>query len=188
LHRSRRNKRILAFESNWDGFVVEPKSGMKTLMDFITTNKGTQYSYNFINTPVEFKYTIENVNPSKFSLLYLGFHGKPNAIRMGLNKEFIITLDNLAEMMGNRFTGYGIHFASCAVMDIDKNLLWDFKRSTGAAFISGYTNYVDFDESSLMDLALLNRWIYSVNYGTMFKKLERDYKSFIGLNGFTWYL
>lgn len=188
MHRRRHNKNILVLESNWDGFVIEPKSGMKSFMDFIVSNKGIAHSYNFVNTPEELKYILENVTPSKFSFLYLAFHGKANAIKMGMNKEFTVSLDDLAEIMDGRFSGYGIHFASCSSLYVEEEQLRCFKEKTGAAFISGYTLDVDFDESSLMDLALINRWVYSKKYGLMFEKISKDYKSLVNLNGFVWYI
>lgn len=188
MRRRKYRKGILCVESNWDGFVTEPKSGMKSFMDYITTNQGISQSYNFINTPVELEYVLKNVNPSKFSFLYMGFHGRPNAIKLGLNKEFVVTLDELSEMMGSRFSGYGIHFASCSSLYIEDEQLRNFKQKTGVSFITGYTTDVDWDESSLMDLAFINRWIYSKNYKTMFDNLLRDYKSLVNLNGFVWYI
>jgi hypothetical protein len=182
----RKGKGILAIESNWDGLVLEPKSGMKSLLDFITINKSTRFSYNFINTVEEFRYILQTVNPNKFGLLYLGVHGRPNAIKLGMNKEFFVTLEELSEMMGKRFSGCGLHFASCSVLNVDRERLQNFKDSTGISFLSGYLIDVDFDESSLMDLALINRWIYARNISVMFKNIEKSYKSLVKQNSFTY--
>lgn len=185
--RKRSGKNILCLEGNWDGFVLEPKSGMKSLLDFITANQGTYYSYNFINTIEEFKYVLDNTNTRNFSMLYLGFHGKPNSIITGRYKEFEIQIQDLAKMLGKKFSGYGIHFASCAVLDVNDEVLRSFKDETELAFISGYTKNVDFEESSLTDLALINRWMHSKKYGKMFTNMQKTYKSIILENGFRFY-
>lgn len=182
----RTNKNILAFEASWDTNVIEPRTGMRSLLDFIVVNKGTQYSYNFVNTPHELEYVLRNANTRKFSMLYFGFHGDPNKIKMGVYQEHAMTLDELAIIMGYRFAGYSIHFASCAVLDIDTEIIMNFKAQTGASFVSGYRHYVDFDASTLVDIALINSWMYSRNYNLMFKRLEKRYKHMLNENGFIW--
>lgn len=105
-----------------------------------------------------------------------------------MNTEFEITLSELAIMMGKRFRGFGIHFASCAVMSAWDETLRDFMDKTEVLFISGYDRYVDFNESSLVDLALINRWMYARNYRRMFENMQRSYKPLLIDNGFKYYI
>ncbi len=180
----RYGKNILAIESSWDGVFMEPKTSMKPLLTFLTEIHGTKFSYNFCYSPTELKYILNNVPTKPFSLLYFALHGKPEKIIMGQHQEFEITLDDLANMMGNRFVGYGVHFASCAILSSWEDSLRSFMNRTGVAFISGYSFYVDFAESSLVDLALINKWMFARNYKRMFKKMQKSYKGILLENGF----
>lgn len=186
--KKRKNKNILCLEGNWDGYILEPKSGMKSLLDFITINSGTTYSYNFINTPTELKYVIDSVDVRNFSMIYLGFHGDPEKINMGRYGEFSVSLWELAEIFGKRFENYCIHFASCAVLNTDNQQIETFKNMVGAKFVSGYNKYVDFGDSSVIDLAFITDWINSKSYGLMFKKLQKKHDYIIKENGFKYYI
>lgn len=185
--RRQRNKNIIAIES-WEGASLEPKAGMRSLLNFITETNNTHYSYNFTYTPTELSYILENIPTKDFSLLYFALHGRPEKISLGMYTEFEITLSELAIMIGKRFKGFGIHFASCAVMSAWDETLRDFMDKTEVLFISGYDRYVDFNESSLVDLALINRWMYARNYRRMFENMQHSYKPLLIDNGFKYYI
>jgi len=187
LRKGRSKKQIIAIES-WEGASPEPKAGMRSLLNFVTETNATKYSYNFVYTPTELTYVVENIPTKDFSLLYFALHGRPEKINLGMYTEFEITLDELAIMMGTRFKGFGVHFASCAVMSSYEETLRNFIDKTEVLFISGYERYVDFNESSLVDLALINRWMYARNYKRMFENMQKSYKPMLIENGFTYYI
>lgn len=184
----RTNKGIIAIES-WDGKTVdEPRGGMRSLLNFVSDFHQTKFSYNFLYTPEEMRYILGNIPTRSFSLLYLSLHGKPDSIQTGMFSEFEIPLEELADMMGNRFAGYGLHLASCATMSSSQESIRDFMNKTGILFISGYTEYVDFISSSLVDLALINSWMFAKNYKRMFENMQKSYKQILNENGFKYFL
>ncbi|SRR5258706_8184321 len=179
----RHRKNIIALES-WENYDLEPRAGMKSLLDFLAITNQIKYNYNFIYTPTELKYILETIPIKGYSLLYVALHGSPEKIRTGSNTEFEISLSELAEVMGKRFEGFGLHFASCAVMDSWQDTLFSFKEKTGLAFISGFTRYVDFQSSSVVDHALISEWIYSRSYRRMFERMTEIHKKLFQKNGF----
>lgn len=182
------NKGIIAIES-WDGSdVSEPRGGMKSLLKFVSDFHGSPLAYQFLYTPESLSYVLGNISTRKHSLLYLALHGEPEHIQMGMYTEFNISLDELSKMMGKRFSGFGVHLASCAVMSSSTESIYDFMDKTGILFMSGYQKYVDFGESSLVDLALINRWMFARNYRIMFEKMNKSYKTLLNDNGFKYYL
>lgn len=183
------NKSIIAIES-WDGSSMsEPRGGMKSLINFVSEFHETKFSFNFLYTPEELNYILQNIPTRNFSLLYLALHGKPDKIQTGMYSEFEITLEQLAEMMGRRFEGFGLHLASCAVMSSEEESIRDFMDKTGILFISGYKKYVDFISSSLVDLALINSWMFAKNYRLMFEKMYKSpMKALLNENGFKYYI
>lgn len=185
---TKQTKNIIAIES-WDGkSVIEPRKGMKPLLTFVTSMNGTKYSYNFCYTPEELSYLLSNIPTRSSSLLYLSLHGSPEKIKLGMFSEFEIGLDNLAEMMGSRFVGFGIHFGSCATLFSWEETMRNFMNKTGVVFCSGYEKYVDFNESSIMDLAFINRWIYARNHKRMFENMKKSYKQLMKDNGFSYFI
>lgn len=183
----RQNKNIISIES-WENLYLEPRAGMKSLLDFITSIQGTRYSYNFCHTPTELEYLLKNIPTKNFALLYFAVHGQPEKIQTGMFSEFEIPLHKLAKMMGTKFSGMAVHFASCAVMSSSSETIQEFMWNTGVAFVSGYTKYVDFEESSLADLAFINRWMYAKNYKRMFENMKKSYKTILSENGFKYYV
>lgn len=182
------NKGIIAIES-WDGSQMnEPRGGMKSLINFVSDFHESKFSFNFLYTPEELRYILQNTPTRNFSLLYLALHGKPDRIQTGMYSEFEITLDQLAKMMGRRFEGFGVHLASCAVMSSSEESIYDFMNKTGVLFVSGYRNYVDFISSSLVDLALINNWMFAKNYKRMFENMYKSaLKQLLIENGFEYY-
>ena len=183
-----KGKNILCLESHWGGSTIEPRASVKPLLDYITTGRGTSYTYNFVYTREEFKYILENVNVKKHNLLFLAFHGKPGNIMLGKDGESLIDMDELSGILDGRFSGYGIHFSSCSVLNLDEEKVTDFVSDTGASFVSGYGQGVDYNEGALMDMAFLSKWFYYRNMTSMFKSIKKSYKDFIKENNFLWYL
>jgi hypothetical protein len=177
------SKNIICLES-WDGFSLEPREGMKSLLDFLTVTNKIRYNYNFIYTPTELKYILETVPTKNYSLVYVAVHGYPEKINLGSKTEFEIKLDQLADWMGYRFEGFGLHFASCATMNSWVETLSSFKEKTGLAFVSGFTKYVEFQSSALVDHALISEWAYSRSYRKMFDRLTSVHKTLLKNNGF----
>ena len=185
--RKRSTKNIICLES-WDGIYTEPKATMRTMLKFISELHGTKYGYNFFHTPDEMQYLLKNIPTRTFSLLYLSLHGKPETINTGLHSEFEIPLEKLSKWMGRRFEGFGLHLASCAVLSSSEKSIKKFMDKTGILFLTGFTKYVDFAESALVDMAFINRWMYAKNYKIMFDKMKQDYRPILIQNGFKYYL
>jgi len=184
--KKRTTKGIISLES-WDGSDSENAS-MQPILRFVSDFHGTKNYYKFLYTPEEMKYILNNVPTRNFSLLYLALHGNPNKIHTGMYTEFEISLNDLAEMMGKRFQGFGLHLASCAVMSSSQESIYDFMDKTGILFMSGYDRYVDFMSSSLVDLSLINNWMFARNYKLMFKKMfKSSVRQLLNENGFTYY-
>lgn len=180
--------KIIALES-WNGENNEPKTGMKNLLSFVAeNNKGVSLHYSFLYTPREMEYILRMTKPKGKTLLYFSMHGRPNFVDTGTHSEFEISLDDLALYMGETYKGCGVHFASCAILSSDKDTILGFIDKTKVSFVSGYKFYVDFLESSLMDLAFLQRWVWSRYNRPMLEKLFPDYKNLTKTNGFSYYM
>jgi len=183
MRRLRGMKNFICIEA-WDQDSIEPKPTMKPLLDFITLTNSTKYSYDHLHTPEELEYVLKRTRTAGFSLLYLAMHGKPEKVYIGAEGEFEISLSKLSKMMGRRFAGMGIHFGSCAVMSSAEETLTTFMNDTGVTFLSGYTEYVDFQTSSIVDHILFINWFASKNFKRMFERMRKSHKNILNENGF----
>lgn len=153
-----RKKNIFCIESHWGGTLTEPKPSVKPILEFCSVARGTKYSHQIVHTKEEFLYWINKASAKNANLLFFAFHGKPENIYLGAYQEFIINLDEIADLLGTRFAGSGLHFSSCSVLNISENKIKEFIRRTGLSFVSGYGQGVDYIESAAMDLAFLGKW------------------------------
>lgn len=120
-----------------------------------------------------------------YNLVYLGFHGSPENIFIGSQ---VVGLTEIAEIFGKRLKGKGIHFASCSVLNTDKEKISEFIEKTGVKFLSGYSQDIDYIEGSVMDLAFLGKWFQYSRIGNLRNAIEKSYGDFISENGFKFYL
>lgn len=110
------------------------------------------------NTKDELKYNLNafrQLNKLDYGILYLAFHGNPGEIILADDTK--INLEALAELMGQDFANWVVHFGTCTTIDVAKKKLDKFITSTQVLLVVGYAKYVDWLESAAMDLLLLDR-------------------------------
>lgn len=93
---------------------------------------------------------------ARYGILYLAFHGVPGGIRLGdrRRKSSLITLDELAEMLGPGLTGRLVHFGSCETLAVDRRLIRRFLNQTGLVAASGFKTPVDWLDSAVFEVLL----------------------------------
>lgn len=183
-----KHKNILCLESHWGGSQFEPRTSIKPILDYMTISRGTSYQYHFGHTKEEFRYVLENARTKDFNLLLLAFHGKPEKIFLGVDSEFTITFEELLEMMGDNFAGYGVHFSSCSVLNSSDERIREFIKQSGISFVTGYGQGVDYIEGEVMDFAYLGRWFKYKSNKSLFNSIEKSYGDLIKENNFKYYL
>ncbi|GMV08043.1 MAG: hypothetical protein AMXMBFR53_43180 [Gemmatimonadota bacterium] len=93
---------------------------------------------------------------ARYSILYLAFHGEPGCIRLGdrRRKASIITLDELAEMLGDGLSRRLVHFGSCETLAVDRRKIRRFLDHTGLVAASGFKTPVDWLDSAVFEVLL----------------------------------
>ncbi|HSW31320.1 MAG TPA: DUF6642 family protein [Longimicrobiales bacterium] len=92
----------------------------------------------------------------QYGILYLAFHGNEGAIFVGdrRHKGSRVTLDDLADMLGDGLTGRIVHFGSCGTMGVDKRHIRRFLNRTGLVAAAGFKSEVDWLTSAVFDVLL----------------------------------
>lgn len=93
---------------------------------------------------------------AQYAILYLAFHGRPGVISIGdrRRRDAEVTLDDLADMLGEGLTGRIVHFGSCETMGVDKRHIRRFLKRTGLVAAAGFKSQVDWLSSAVFDVLL----------------------------------
>ena len=89
---------------------------------------------------------------SSHAFSYFAFHGSPGMVHIGRSR---VTLDDLADELAGRCAGRSLYFASCGVLNIPKREIEAFRAATKARCVIGYSEAVDWYESSGFELMML---------------------------------
>jgi hypothetical protein len=149
------SKNIACLEGLWDD-TLEERISAAALLDLAAKISEVKFTLLSCNTREEFEFNIAKLCISRikknYGVLYLVFHGEPG--RIFLSDEVPLSLEELADIMGDRFKGWVVHFSSCSTLAIKENRLKDFIRKTKVSLVIGYTKNMSWSECMAMDLLL----------------------------------
>ena len=166
-------KGIYCLECHWFGH--RDRTSVQPILHLLQTMYGLRvpYLYDRTATREEFYYHLKKWKIYRsYPILYLGFHGESEAIRIGEGNG-LVTLDDLEEKLKDSCNRRIIHFGSCSTLDIHGNRLNRFLKRTGALAVCGYRTEVDWLESAAMDLLVLGLFQQVADRVTSIEKLER---------------
>lgn len=149
-------KNILAVEGEWTNR-LDDKETVKSTLTFLFEVYGVDYIFRKANTLGSLvSYLDKGTKDSykKYGIILIAFHGTEKGIE--LDNDKLVSLNKLAKKCEGFFDNKLVHFSSCAVAK-DLFGLKNFKALTGAKKVMGYSKNVDFLESTLFDIALLQK-------------------------------
>ncbi|TAK79531.1 MAG: hypothetical protein EPO16_01860 [Dehalococcoidia bacterium] len=112
---------------------------------------------------------------------YFAFHGSPGTIRIGRKH---IDLEHLGRLLEKRAQGKTLYFGSCSTVQVSDAELDQFKRTTGARVIAGFTKDVDWLESAAFDLLALRAFTHFARIDGARNWLRRNYPDLVSRNRF----
>lgn len=175
-------KEVFCLEGDWNKDLKKQNSVQEVLV-FLKKNRNINYIHRHCGTRENFIYYINQWKLKKYSdysILYIAFHGKPMQILIG--KE-IITLDELADILGPNCHNKIIHLGTCHTLNVDKRHIKRFLRKTNALCVCGFGIEIKFVEGCAFDILLIDllqdfRKIETASYylkkyyGKLAKKLD----------------
>jgi hypothetical protein len=148
-----KNKGIFCIEGSWENDHRDKKSVIKAL-EFLESIENVKSIVKQCPNPLTLEELIRDsmqLRYSKYSILYLAFHGEASFINVGKRGKKV-SFEEVSEMIGDRANGRIIHFGCCSTLDISG---WDVRRfliKTKALAVSGYTKKIDFLRSTAFDI------------------------------------
>ncbi|HMQ53066.1 MAG TPA: hypothetical protein PKE64_18615 [Anaerolineae bacterium] len=189
MPRAKKNINYVAcLESLWDDGIIEndQRANVVPILELLSKNvEDFKFSHLTCNTRGELEYNLEALKKLKkkkqYGILYLSFHGEPGYIHLA--DETKISLEELADLFGQRFSDWVIHFGSCGTVDVEKERLTQFVEATQVLLVSGYTQSVDWIESAAMDLLFFSYLLHYIDMKAMWKSLHSRSESLIKATG-----
>ncbi|MBK5214780.1 MAG: hypothetical protein JJE55_14095 [Flavobacteriaceae bacterium] len=175
-------KNILAIEGEWTNRLTD-KETIKSSLTFLEEIYGIQYIFRKVNTfnsLVDYLDQGTKASYKNYGIIVLAFHGSNEGIRLE-GKD--ISLENLAMECDGILEDKLVHFSSCAIFKDIEDIKF-FKKITGAKKVMGYSENVDFLESTLFDIALLQKLNAFSHPKRVDKNLQINYPALYDRLGF----
>ena len=174
-------KNIACLETVWDED-LENRLSVLPILELTSRATSAKFVYLTCNTKSELRLNLGLLCRRKsYGILVLAFHGDPGKIELA--DHVFVSLESLATMMGRRFAGWVVHFASCGTMKIEDERLARFVRETKVAMVTGFTQELDWTEGAVMDLLLLRGLQYYRDLNALWKHLQKSYPDLIKTTG-----
>ena len=172
------NKNVFCLEGDWEKDLRD-KSSVSAALDFLHANCGIDYIHKNCGTKENLKYYLSLWKQKRYkdySICYLAFHGKPERIQVG--QEYV-NLNELADMLNGSCVNKIIHFGSCNTLDTDAKSIRTFLEKTQALCVCGFKTNIDFVESSVFDMLLLQKFQEFKDMSAVERDLKRSYRKLI---------
>jgi len=172
------SKHVFCLEGDWEQDLRD-KSSIAAALDFLQSNCGIKYIHKNCGTKENLKYYLslwKNKRYRDYSIAYLAFHGKPEKIQVGTE---YVNLVELAEMLNGSCVNKIIHFGSCNTLDTDAKSIRTFLDKTHALCVCGFKTDIDFVESSVFDMLLLQKFQEFKDMKAVERDLKKNYSKLI---------
>lgn len=148
-------KNIYCLEGDWQKDLRKQSSIYASLM-FLEKNCDIKHIHKHCGTKESLFYYLNKWKLKKYSnysICYLAFHGFEGEITVGQNN---VTLEEIAEELKDSCKDKIIFFGSCLVLQAQHSRINDFLKKTGALCVCGYKVSVDFLQSSVFEMLVID--------------------------------
>ena len=182
-------RNILCMEGLWDNN-LEQRLSVKPLLEIISKlNNGIKFTHCPCNTKSEFLFHLYQFSRSKISskydILYLAFHGHSG--RIVLSDQEQLNLEDLADLMGQRFRGWSVLLSCCSILCLGEKRIKNFIKQTQVGLVIGYRKAVDWGESVSFEFIILDHLVNYCYLAWMRKRIETRFPDLVAATGLRMY-
>ncbi|MEO0312400.1 MAG: hypothetical protein RIQ89_2057 [Bacteroidota bacterium] len=168
-------KHVFCLEGDWNQD-LRKKSSMVAALDFLQTNCGIKYIHKTCGTKENLKYYLQLWKQQRYrdyNIAYLAFHGQKEVVKVG---DDYLNLEEMAEVLNGSCVDKIIHFGSCNTLDTDERKIKKFLSTTRALCICGFRSDIDFLESSVFDMLLMQKFQEFKDVKAVERDLKKNYR------------
>ena len=168
-------KHVFCLEGDWEKD-LRKKSSVGAALEFLKTNCNIDYIHKTCGTKENLIYYLSQWKQRRYknySICYLAFHGQPETIEIG-NED--LALQELAEILYGSCVNKIIHFGSCSTLDTDDRRIKEFLATTQALCVCGFRTDIDFLESSVFDMLLMQKFQEYKDIRAVDRDLKKNYR------------
>ncbi len=183
---------IFTFEGDWVPDLKD-KSSIRPNLETLRDAYGIKFIHRQIGTPGELRYYIDKWlkkgrgNYRHYRVGHFALHGSPGVISLE-EGERDVRLKTLEHWIDGRAKGRVIFFGSCSTTDIPDKRIQAFLDNTKASAVVGFTEDVDWLESTAFELLILEALTYFESPRKAKIHLEEKYEEFVDRLGLTFHL
>ena len=187
-------KKIFCLETEWEKNVhnLKRKPTVLALLEFMENTRYIEVPFVFrqVATEYDFHYYIDHLYNSSYDaydVVYLCFHGGSGFIEFANGSTY--TLRSFEDEKPNIFAGRIVVFDCCSTLRLREEDAMAFKKSTGARMVIGYGKTVDFVNSWVFEMWLLNALFKHEEFGParLIKLAEKEMPEHVAKLGFRVY-
>ena len=150
-----RAKGIFCLEGAWYPN-LKYRQSVRHMLELLSSSEGTKHIYKGCATLEELQFYLTSWAQKRYRdhpILYLAFHGKPKALKVG---RLEIGLDQIADLLEGRCGRRIIHFGACGTLDTNRRSITRFLQRTRAVAVCGFRGDIDWLKSMAFDLLMFD--------------------------------
>ncbi len=154
-------------------------SSVRAALTFLRHNFGIKYIYRQCTNVKSLEHYLDQWKHAKYknyNICYLAFHGEPDVIELGGER---VTLDELADMLGDSCRDKIIHFGTCETIKVERKKIDRFLRNTEALCVCGYKGEIDFLDGSVFDMLLIEMFQKYKDVGKLREYMNHYYRDMV---------
>ncbi len=174
---------LYVLEGAWQEKHEQPQA-LSYFSAYALSEKEIDLKYRTFRCAEDLEYYIKTLPKNGKAFLYIACHGNEGALspsdgRSKIDQQQIVKILTQAKKNSIAY----MHFSCCELFEISERrpLLEKLKNASGAKFVSGYANSVDWLASTLLDLALVSRVSTKRKPRKLENKLNKFKKSYNSL-------
>ena len=104
-----------------------------------------------------------------------------------LSDQEQLNLEDLADLMGQRFRGWSVLLSCCSILCLGEKRIKNFIKQTQVGLVIGYRKAVDWGESVSFEFILLDHLVNYTYLAWMRKRIETRYPDLVAATGLRMY-
>ncbi len=174
---------IFCIETPWSTD-LRRRSTVRPLLELLESQNAVRFIHRDAATVGELEHYLGKWTQQRYadhSLGYFAFHEQEDGLLIG-RKRF--GLERMQELLAGALKGRTVYFSSCATLGIDDALIDEFRRTTGARAVCGFSKDVDWMDAAAFDLSLLEAVTRYSRPSDAFRHLKRNHDGSVRRLGF----